>query len=319
MVWFVRVTGRHNLDPILERLSDGIIGVSDATRRRFSAAPRVSARYRMIVDGADMGRFHPPVERAEVRALGLPLDRFVLLFVGQIKVAKGVLDIVDAMGSSVATHPQPPRPLLLFIGTPDSPAIIEEIWRRARALSITEDVRVLPQQTEIERWFQAADVLVSGSHQDTEGLSRVLFEAMACGAVPIATDIHGNREAISPETGVIVPERCPDAIARAVSDLMAALHTSASRPCGQRGSIRRDRSSTFDATRAGSRRSTSRCSRETHARRSPPIGEAGTATMPNLAFRLPSPAPQLQGIAPPTSFATRRLPLPAAMQASQDP
>ncbi|HEY8258247.1 MAG TPA: glycosyltransferase [Gemmatimonadales bacterium] len=223
MVWFVRVTGRHTLDPILERLSDGMIGVSDATRRRFSAAPRVSARYRMIVDGADLGRFHPPAERAEVRrALGLPPDRFVLLFVGQIKVAKGVLDIVDAMGSLVATHPQPPRPLLLFIGTPDSPAIIEEIWRRARALSITEDVRVLPQQTEIERWLQAADVLVSGSHQDTEGLSRVLFEAMACGTVPIATDIHGNREAISPETGVIVPERCPDAIARAVSDLMAA-------------------------------------------------------------------------------------------------
>lgn len=222
MVWFVRVTGRHNLDPILERLSDGMIGVSEATRQRFSATPRVSARYRTIADGADMERFHPAVERAEVRrALGLPPDRFVLLFVGQIKVAKGVLDIVDALGSLAATHPQPP-PLLVCIGTPDSPAILEEIWRRARALSITEDVRVLPQQTEIERWLQAADVLVSGSHQDTEGLSRVLFEAMACGTVPIATDIHGNREAISPETGVIVPERCPGAIARAVADLMAA-------------------------------------------------------------------------------------------------
>ena len=81
---------------------------------------------------------------------------------------------------------------------------------------------MLPQQSDIERWLQAADVLVSGSHEDTEGLSRVLFEAMACGAVPVATDIQGNREALSPETGVLVAERSPEAMARAVSELMAA-------------------------------------------------------------------------------------------------
>ena len=141
---------------------------------------------------------------------------FVLVFVGQVKAGKGVLDIVDAMGALAAAHPPPRRPLLLIIGTPDPPAIIGEIARRALALHVAEDVRVMPQQFEIERWLQAADVLVSGSHEDTEGLSRVLFEAMACGTVPVATDIRGNREALSPETGVLVPERSPDAIAGAV-------------------------------------------------------------------------------------------------------
>jgi len=223
MVWFVRLTARHNLDPVVERLADGMIGVSEATRQRFSAAPRVTARYRTIMDGADMRRFRPADDRAALRrALDLPVDGFVLLFVGQVKAAKGVLDIVDAMGALAAAHPRPRRPLLLVIGTPDPPAIIGEIARRTRALDITEDVRVLPQQSDIERWLQAADVLVSGSHQDTEGLSRVLFEAMACGAVPVATDIRGNREALTPETGVLVPERSPQAIARAVSELMAA-------------------------------------------------------------------------------------------------
>ena len=218
MVWFVRLTSGHNLDPILERLADGIIGVSEATGRRFSAA-----RYRTIVDGADLGRFRPADDRAALRrALDLPVDGFVLLFVGQVKPAKGVLDIVDAMGALVSTHSAPPRPFLLVIGTPDPPAIISEIERRTRALGISADVRVLPQQSDIERWFQAADVLVSGSHQDTEGLSRVLFEAMACGVVPVATDINGNREALSPETGILVPERSPDAMSRALADLMAA-------------------------------------------------------------------------------------------------
>jgi glycosyltransferase involved in cell wall biosynthesis len=46
---------------------------------------------------------------------------------------------------------------------------------------------VLSQHAGIERWLQAADLLVSASHQNTEGLSRVLFEAMSCGVVPVAT------------------------------------------------------------------------------------------------------------------------------------
>jgi glycosyltransferase involved in cell wall biosynthesis len=67
--------------------------------------------------------------------------------------------------------------------------------------------------------MQAADLLVSGSHEDTEGMSRVLYEAMACGVVPIATDIRGNRDAITPETGILVPERDPVAIAGAIKAL----------------------------------------------------------------------------------------------------
>jgi glycosyltransferase involved in cell wall biosynthesis len=73
----------------------------------------------------------------------------------------------------------------------------------------------------VERWMQAADILVSGSHEDTEGMSRVLYEAMACGAVPVATDIRGNRDAITPQSGVLVPEHDPGAIAAAVQALQA--------------------------------------------------------------------------------------------------
>ena len=223
MVWFVRLTVRHNLDPVLVRMADGVIGVSDDVRRRFSRRSRVAARYRTILDGADLDRFRPVEDRAaQRRMLGIPLDRPVLLFVGQIKEAKGVLDIVDAM-ARLGTGARPGQePILFVIGTPDPPAILQEIAGRARAGGIADHIRVLPQQEDIQRWMQAADVLVSGSHQDTEGLSRVLFEAMACGAVPVATDIRGNREALTPDTGILVPERDPDAIAAAVGSVIAA-------------------------------------------------------------------------------------------------
>ncbi|MGH7672126.1 MAG: glycosyltransferase [Gemmatimonadales bacterium] len=216
MVWFIRQTGHYSLDPLLERLADGMIGDSSDASRRFSRRARAKGKFRAIWAGTDLRRFHPANDRRAARvALGLPAERFVLLFVGQVKRAKGVLDIVDAFCLlSLA-----PRPLLLVIGTPDPPEIVAEIARRAAAGGVAADVRVLPQQQNIERWMQAADLLVSGSYQDTEGMSRVLHEAMACGAVPVATDIRGNREALTPETGVLVPERAPAELARAVCEL----------------------------------------------------------------------------------------------------
>jgi glycosyltransferase involved in cell wall biosynthesis len=225
MVWFVRLTAPDPLDPILERLADAMIGDSDDTRRRFSE--RATARHRTIVGGADLRRFRPAHDRAALRrSLDLPPERPVLLFVGQVKAAKGVLDIVDALARLHADRPDGAAggaaPLLLVIGTPDPPAILNEIDRRGRAGGVAGDVRVLPQQSAIERWMQAADVLVSASHQDTEGMSRVLYEAMSCGAVPVATDIRGNRDAITAETGILVPERAPAELATALAGLLAS-------------------------------------------------------------------------------------------------
>jgi glycosyltransferase involved in cell wall biosynthesis len=215
LVWFVRFTRRDPLDPLLERLADGFIGDSDATRLRFSGSPRVTARFRTIVGGADLERFRPPGDRAALRReLEIPDDRFVLVFAGQVTRPKGVLEIVEAFG-------QVPSALLLVVGTVHPPEFAGEIEARARARGVWEDMRLLGQREDVYRWMQAADVLVSGSHQDTEGMSRVLYEAMACGAVPIATDIPGNRDALTPETGLLVPERSPEAIARAVNSLRA--------------------------------------------------------------------------------------------------
>lgn len=48
-----------------------------------------------------------------------------------------------------------------------------------------------------------------------EGLPMALLEAQACGAVPIATDIDGQRNAIGEGAGILVPPEDPEALARA--------------------------------------------------------------------------------------------------------
>ena len=243
LVWFVRVTGPDRLDPILERLADGYIADSDATRRRFSNAPRVRKRYRTIHGGADLRRFAPPADRAALRQeLGLPATGAVLLFVGQVTQAKGILDVVDALGVLKAAGI---RPLLIVLGTPNPTSITDEIDARARAAGVGDTIRLMGQQQDVYRWMQAADLLVSASHQDTEGMSRVLYEAMACGLVPVATDVHGNQEAVTPTVGVLVPERSPAELAHAIARLLAKPEERAS--LGARAVVwARD---TFDITR----------------------------------------------------------------------
>jgi glycosyltransferase involved in cell wall biosynthesis len=219
MVWFVRLTSRDRLDHVNQFLADGIIGVSGATQRRFWRPRR--ARHRTIFEGADLRVFRPVDDRAGVRArLGLPRERFVALYAGQVRMQKGVLDILDAWALLKRELSPQRMPLLVVIGTAVESGIRERIDAHIRAGQLTDDVRVMPHQSGIQEWMQATDVLVSGSHEHTEGLSRVLYEAMACGATVIATDIAGNREAFTPDTGILVPQKSPPALANAVRALV---------------------------------------------------------------------------------------------------
>ena len=220
MVWFVRLTARASLDWINQFLADGMIGDSDDTKRRFWGTAAIQRKHRTVVGGVDLRVFRPAADRDALRArLGLPGDRPVVLFAGQVREQKGVLDILDALALLRGRMAPGTVPLLLAIGTPGA-GILERIDRRIAEGLIADHVRVLGHQANVHEWMQAADVFISGSHEDTEGMSRVLYEAMACGAAVVATDIAGNRDALTPETGVLVPEQSPADIARAVEGLL---------------------------------------------------------------------------------------------------
>jgi glycosyltransferase involved in cell wall biosynthesis len=71
----------------------------------------------------------------------------------------------------------------------------------------------------IARELRAADVYVSTSRSDSTSVS--LLEAMACGTIPVVTDLPANREWItSGENGIVVPRDDSRALAAAIIEAL---------------------------------------------------------------------------------------------------
>ncbi len=217
LVYHARLTNPTKFDRLIENFADGIIGVSGGAVARF---PRfMPSKKRIIFDGIDFSLFHPVNDKAALRhELCLPINTFILLFAGQVKAGKGIFDILNAMKMLKTMLPASNQPLLLIAGMP----IDEHTLPEVKTIIEQENLQAqyLGQHEHIHRLMQACDVLVLPSHEGVEGLPRVIVEAMACGAVALGTDTSGLREAIMNGNGVMVPEKSPDAIARAILDLM---------------------------------------------------------------------------------------------------
>ena len=50
-----------------------------------------------------------------------------------------------------------------------------------------------------------------------EGISNTILEAMACTLPVVATDVGGNPELVTADTGILVPSADPDALAAAIA------------------------------------------------------------------------------------------------------
>ena len=220
VIWHVRVAGAHHLDRLVVALCDRLIGISDGVFQRFPFFVKHDLR-RKVFNGVDLEVFRPAENRRELRReLGLPPDRIIAAYVGQINARKGVLDLLTAWHEVLRISTQNP-PQLLIIGRRQSGGDWEpELDRMLKSEHLKPHVREIPQQANIQDWFAAVDMTILPSHNGVEGMGRVLFEAMACGAVALGSDTLGVNEAITPDSGVLFKEKSPPAISAAVAALL---------------------------------------------------------------------------------------------------
>ncbi|MDB4442613.1 glycosyltransferase family 4 protein [bacterium] len=147
-----------------------------------------------VIDvGCDLSVFRPclPLQKRNAKkVLGLLVDRFTLLFVGNIIYRKGVDILFDALNKFQNIFEMS----ILIIGDgPDRQAL--------EALSLREPLkgRVVwcgeKRNDELPQWYAAADAFVLPSR--SEGTPTVILEAMASGTPIIASKVGGIPEIIS--------------------------------------------------------------------------------------------------------------------------
>jgi glycosyltransferase involved in cell wall biosynthesis len=205
--------GRARLS-LMRRLVDRFGALTEPMQRELEARGVAQERIRLIPNGIDTTRFHPPCdeERAHARArLGLPSDAVVCLSLGRLVPGKRI----DLLLRAWALLPRGTPRVLLIVGDGPERRSLEDLAARLQL----QDVRFEGATTDPIPYLHAADLFVSASER--ECLSLALLEAMAAGVAPIVTDLPGNevlvRHAV---TGLLVPSGDPRALADGIAECL---------------------------------------------------------------------------------------------------
>ena len=152
--------------------------------------------------GIDTSVFVPGTTRlAPVRAaLGVAPHEVLLLSAGRLSPEKRPVLAVDAVAHLRAEG----FPVRLVVS--GGGVLAAALQQRAVDLSVPDACLFLGELDEptLRDLYAAADVYFAPS--EIEGVARTLYEAMAMGCVPVVSDVGGQRELVTPQTGhVIVP------------------------------------------------------------------------------------------------------------------
>lgn len=198
------------------RRSSVVMCPSGALRAQLVEAGIGADKVEVIYNGVDGLRFHPADAVAARSRLGLEAHEQVLLFVGNLKVAKGCIDLLEAFISVATDYPDLS---LVYIGSGEAMHVIRQ---RAVDHGLGNRVRLLGKLDHalLPDWFAASRLLSLPSHN--EGVPNVVLEAMACGVPVVASNVGGIPEVVPSMAGLLVD-------AHDVAALSAALRTAMSR------------------------------------------------------------------------------------------
>lgn len=134
----------------------------------------------VVPTGVDLDRFSPGPGSAELRAsLGLDPEVPVVLSLGRLAAEKNVTEVVELLAGVEA-----PWQLVVAGDGPQAGALRRQVER----LGLTARVRFVGaiEPARVPEFYRLADVFVSGSRSETQGLT--YLEALACGVPVVCRD-----------------------------------------------------------------------------------------------------------------------------------
>jgi glycosyltransferase involved in cell wall biosynthesis len=198
-----------------------VIAVSEATAKYLMSQSLVPPeKIAVIRNGIDVERFKQVRGRTDYRAsLAVPGDCKLVGTIGELRRLKRHHDFIKA---AAIVARDDPSAYFVLAGSPTSSDEVqrESLEQLVSELGLKERFRFLGWLGDSAPLLGALDVFVSAS--ETESFGLVIAEAMASGAVVVATATDGAREIISEgETGLVVPIGAVDQMATAITALLA--------------------------------------------------------------------------------------------------
>jgi glycosyltransferase involved in cell wall biosynthesis len=183
----------------LDKLTDAIVCVCEFERDLARAQELRPKRLEVVHNGC------PPCPETDTIELAGPLVGAVSTY-RRAKRLDILLDAWPAVQNAV------PEANLIIAGEGPLEA---ELKAQAKPL---DNVHFVPFQPPAARYLKALDVYVLSSSWESFPIGPL--EAMACGIPQVVSAVGGTRESVTPETGILVPPREPEPLAKAIIELL---------------------------------------------------------------------------------------------------
>jgi glycosyltransferase involved in cell wall biosynthesis len=166
--------------------------------------------------GVDLDKFNPNIGISELKQK-LNINNRPVILSNRIFEKNSNIDVIV---NSLPLVLQKISDAILLLQNPGG-KLQEDIEMLIRDLGISESVRILPKYiySDMPALYAISDVYVSVPSYDAACIS--LTEAMACGSIPIISEVPGPMEWVkNGYNGKVVPAKNPEALANAICNLM---------------------------------------------------------------------------------------------------
>jgi len=191
--------------------ASALLLTTEAARHKLISAKRGNARCYLVPHGIDEAFFSPAPWLADDDSAG----RQRILFLANVSERKGIFELLRAFEIVQSRFPAAE----LWIA--GAGADLERSRAFATDLRSRAQIRFLGCKTRAEtvELFRRASIYCLPSHGEPYGMT--VAEAMSCGLPVVVTNAGGVRHIVDEQGGIRVPVQSPQALADALSELLA--------------------------------------------------------------------------------------------------
>ena len=215
---YLQMPTRRNIIVQSMATARSIVTRSAELGRLLNLSGVAAEKIHTVYNGIDFSNFTPGDPANARRALGLPVDGRIILFVGNFLPVKNPLFLVRAHAAFCRLQPLPKCHLVLIGGGP----MENEIRAEASRGGFEDQVLIAGRKNskEVASAMQAADFLCLPS--ENEGVPNVILEAFASGLRVVASRVGGIPEVLNQDyLGRLLEPGCLEELVRSFSDLFA--------------------------------------------------------------------------------------------------